>query len=114
MNKKFVKVTAIIISVAFLIGLFAQFAYMFVFAEPANRLEAAQAVEKEIRAESGKRFRVMCEKGIGSYLDIVFSSENMSDFTDRIVIAKELAEYDKNMIKTVSKVKEEISDSQND
>ena len=110
MNKKFVKVTAIIISVAFLIGLFAQFAYMFVFAEPA----ASQAVEKEIRAESGKRFRVMCEKGIGSYLDIVFSSESMSDFTDRIVIAKELAEYDKNMIKTVSKVKEEISDSQND
>lgn len=114
MNKKFVKLTAIIIAAAFLLGLFAQFAYMFAFAEPSDRLEAAEAVEKEIRDESGKRFRIMCEKGIGSYLDIIFSSESMSDFTDRIVIAKELAEYDKNMIKAVSEVKEKISDSKND
>lgn len=114
MNKKFVKLTAIIIAAAFLLGLFAQFAYMFAFAEPSNRLEAAQAVENEIRSESGKRFRIMCERGIGSYLGIIFSSESMSDFADRIVIARELAEYDKSMITAVSKVKEELSDSRND
>ena len=63
-----------------------------------EKIKEAEAQEKKYSEESGNRFRVMCEKGVMSYLDIIFSAKNITDFVDRIVIAKELAEYDKNVM----------------
>ncbi len=130
MSKKGVRITAIVIAIIFFIGIVGPLAYMYVFSEPADKLQAlrdeiaaaeqrvseinaelaaAEEVERAKLEESGKRLRIMCEKGITSYLDIIFSAENLSDFTDRIVIARELMEYDRNITEAMKNIKHEIS-----
>ncbi len=74
-----------------------------------EKMYAAQELEKKYNEESGKRFRVMCEKGMMSYLDIIFSAEGLTDFIDRIVIAKELAEYDRDIMNAIKSVNDEIA-----
>ena len=78
-----------------------------------EKMSAAQELEKKYNEESGKRFRVMCEKGMMSYLDIIFSAESLTDFTDRIVIAKELAEYDRDIMNAIKSVNDEIAGQKN-
>ncbi|MDD6916297.1 MAG: hypothetical protein PUJ07_08510 [Eubacteriales bacterium] len=147
MNKKQVKIIAIIIAVIFLLGIAGPLAYI-AFSEPDSsglsdidemsdadinakikelgdqitaaekesaeldkKAEAADELDKKQTEESGRRFRIMCERGISSYLDIIFSSTDLSDFNDRIVIAKELAEYDKKVASALKDVKREIADA---
>ena len=147
MNKKQVKIIAIIIAVIFLLGIAGPLAYI-AFSEPDSsglsdidemsdadinakikelgdqitaaekesaeldkKAEAADELGKKQTEESGRRFRIMCERGISSYLDIIFSSTDLSDFNDRIVIAKELAEYDKKVANALKDVKREIADA---
>lgn len=147
MNKKQVKIVAIIIAVIFLLGIAGPLAYI-AFSEPDSsglsdidemsdadinakikelgdqitaaekesaeldkKAEAADGLDKKQTEESGRRFRIMCERGISSYLDIIFSSTDLSDFNDRIVIAKELAEYDKKVANALKDVKREIADA---
>lgn len=147
MNKKQVKIVAIIIAVIFLLGIAGPLAYI-AFSEPDSsglsdidemsdadinakikelddqitaaekesaeldkKAEAAGELDKKQTEESGRRFRIMCERGISSYLDIIFSSTDLSDFNDRIVIAKELAEYDKKVANALKDVKREIADA---
>ena len=147
MNKKQVKIVAIIIAVIFLLGIAGPLAYI-AFSEPDSsglsdidemsdadinakikelgdqitaaekesaeldkKAEAADELDKKQIEESGRRFRIMCERGISSYLDIIFSSTDLSDFNDRIVIAKELAEYDKKVASALKDVKREIADA---
>lgn len=147
MNKKQVKIVAIIIAVIFLLGIAGPLAYI-AFSEPDSsglsdidemsdadinakikelgdqitaaekesaeldkKAEAADELDKKQTEESGRRFRIMCEKIISSYLDIIFSSTDLSDFNDRIVIAKELAEYDKKVASALKDVKREIADA---
>ncbi|MDO5586561.1 MAG: hypothetical protein Q4G53_05700 [Clostridia bacterium] len=147
MNKKQVKIVAIIIAVLFLLGIAGPLAYI-AFSEPDSsglsdidemsdadinakikelgdqitaaekesaeldkKAEAADELDKKQTEESGRRFRIMCERGISSYLDIIFSSTDLSDFNDRIVIAKELAEYDKKVASALKDVKREIADA---
>ena len=124
MSKKTVKIVALVIAVIFLIGILGPLAYMYVFSAPSDdgesnaaelaevtaKLEAAERLEKDITRECGERLRVMCEKGMVSYLDVIFSSKSISDFTDRLVIAGELAEYDKNIMNTIGNIRKEISD----
>lgn len=147
MNKKQVKIIAIIIAVIFLLGIAGPLAYI-AFSEPDSsglsdidemsdadinakikelgdqitaaekesaeldkKAEAADELDKKQTEESGRRFRIMCERGISSYLDIIFSSTDLSDFNDRIVIAKELAEYDKKVANALKDVKREIADA---
>lgn len=128
MNKKFVKITAIIIAIALVLGLIGPLAYTFVFSAPITeegaeektteelymqleqaekRLAAVEELEKEILQDSSERFRIMCERGSLSYLDIVFSANSFADFIDRVVIAREIAEYDKNMIIAIKNIKKE-------
>mgnify|MGYP000572569811 CR=1 FL=1 len=73
------------------------------------KLEAAESLENEYIKESGRRFRTMCEKGDTSYLEIIFSAKNIEDLTDRIVTARELADYDKKIMEALKSVKEKIS-----
>ena len=147
MNKKQVKIVAIIIAVIFLLGIAGPLAYI-AFSEPDSsglsdidemsdadinakikelgdqitaaekesaeldkKAEVADELDKQQTEESGRRFRIMCERGISSYLDIIFSSTDLSDFNDRIVIAKELAEYDKKVANALKDVKREIADA---
>ena len=147
MNKKQVKIIAIIIAVIFLLGIAGPLAYI-AFSEPDSsglsdidemsdadinakikelgdqitaaekesaeldkKAEAADELDKKQTEESGRRFRIMCERGISSYLDIIFSSTDLSDFNDRIVIAKELAEYDQKVANALKDVKREIADA---
>lgn len=147
MNKKQIKIVAIIIAVIFLLGIAGPLAYI-AFSEPDSsglsdidemsdadinakikelgdqitaaekesaeldkKAEAADELDKKQTEESGRRFRIMCERGISSYLDIIFSSTDLSDFNDRIVIAKELAEYDKKVANALKDVKREIADA---
>lgn len=147
MNKKQVKIIAIIIAVIFLLGIAGPLAYI-AFSEPDSsglsdidemsdadinakikelgdqitaaekesaeldkKAEAADELDKKQTEESGRRFRIMCERGISSYLDIIFSSTDLSDFNDRIVLAKELAEYDKKVANALKDVKREIADA---
>ena len=152
MNKKQVKIVAIIIAVIFLLGIAGPLAYI-AFSEPDSselsdselsdidkmsdadieskikelseqitaaekesaeldkKAKAADELDKKQTEESGRRFRTMCERGISSYLDIIFSSTDLSDFNDRIVIAKELAEYDKKVANALKDVKREIADA---
>ena len=147
MNKKQVKIIAIIIAVIFLLGIAGPLAYIALSepdssglsdidemsdadinakikelddqitaaekesAELDKKAEAADELDKKQTEESGRRFRIMCERGISSYLDIIFSSTDLSDFNDRIVIAKELAEYDKKVANALKDVKREIADA---
>lgn len=119
MNKKVVKITAIIIALIFALGIFGPLAYMYVFSAPtdeaetdyAKKLEAAEKLEARVIEESGERFRIMCERGISSYLDMIFSAESISDLNDRVVIANELMEYDKNMIEAVTEAKNRIAEA---
>lgn len=147
MNKKQVKIVAIIIAVIFLLGIAGPLAYI-AFSEPDSsglsdidemsdadinakikelgdqitaaekesaeldkKAEAADELDKKQTEESGRRFRIMCERGISSYLDIIFSSTDLSDFNDRIVIARELSEYDKKVANALKDVKREIADA---
>ena len=73
-----------------------------------NKTKKAQELMDEYNRESGDRFRAMCERGMMSYLDIIFSSESLADFVDRIVIAKELAEYDRNIMNAIKSVNDEL------
>ena len=132
MSRKTVKIISALIAVAFILGIFGPFAYNLVFSVPADnssevevqieeikaqleenekRLAVAEELTKKIIEESGERFRIMCEKGMISYLDIIFSAENMTDFADRLVIARELAEYDKNMINSIKKIQREAKEA---
>ena len=134
MNRKTVKIISALIAAAFILGLFGPLAYNLVFSVPSDdgqaletqieeikiqieenekRISAAEELEQNIIKESGNRFRIMCERGILSYLDIIFSAENMTDFTDRVVIARELAEYDKNMITSIQKIRKEVEEASN-
>lgn len=130
MGKRGVKITAIVIAAVFLLGIIGPLLYSMAFSEPADKIKelqekimqteqriaeldaemaAAETLENEKLSESGKRLGVMCEKGLTSYIDIIFSAENLSDFADRIVIARELMEYDRNITGAIKAIKNEIS-----
>ena len=164
MDKKIVKITAIIIAIIFILGIAGPITYMLASAAPTQsdldavrsekkstlekiteleielnaadnnvrvlneeiekstkeleevieKLKAAEELEKQMSKKTGERFRIMCERGTFSYLDIIFSATNLTDFTDRAVIAKELAEYDKEVMDSMKAVKEEIASKKSD
>lgn len=130
MSKKAIKILAIIIAIALCIGLVSPLLYSIAFSAPTSetvseieaeitklnseldtaqkKYEAALALEERILQDRNARLQMICENGGLSYLDIIFASKSISDFTDRIVIARELVEYDKNMIASIKSVKDEI------
>lgn len=73
-----------------------------------KELAVAEAAEAEQMDKFKKRIAVICEKGSTSYLDLIFSATSFSDFIDRVVIAREIAEYDSNILDSMQQVKEEI------
>ncbi len=72
------------------------------------KLEEAEQAEVLQMDKFKKRMTVICETGVASYLDVIFSATSFSDFIDRVVIAREIAEYDNNILDAMERVKEEI------
>ena len=71
--------------------------------------------EEKKEAEQMKKFKdrvaVSCEGGTISYLGILFSSKSFSDLTERLVIAREITEYDKNILDSMNKTKNKIKEA---
>lgn len=57
-------------------------------AEATEKAESQYSVFKE-------RFRVMCEQGDVSYIEILLTAKSFSDLIDRVEIVKEISEHDK-------------------
>lgn len=134
MNKKYVKITAIVIAIVFVLGLAGPLAYI-AFSMPDNinetdsnlnkdkeslkeeleklsqKIEKTEEIHDKLKQEGSERFRLMAERGWGSYKDIIFSSDSISDLTDRVIIARELSDYDKNTAEALEELKNEIIDA---
>ena len=160
MNKKIVKIVAIVISLLFLLGIVGPLLVSVVYGQPTDaklqemkeqekkaiqevqelekklndatdkvyrleeslkqkeeelkvideELKAAEEAEAKQMEKFKKRMAVICESGTTSYLDVIFAATSFSDLIDRVVIAREILEYDNNILDSMAKVKEEIRD----
>ncbi len=63
-----------------------------------KELEEAEKLEAEQRGKFRERFATLCERGAGTYLEILFSAESLSDLIEKLVIVREIAEYDNNIL----------------
>lgn len=72
--------------------------------------ELAQVEAQEAEQMTGfrERFQAVCENGPASYLEMILSAENFTDFIDRLVIAREIAEYDNSVLSSMEKIKGDI------
>lgn len=69
--------------------------------------EASKAAEEQYEAYR-TRVRVMYESGSTGYLDILLSSENISDFFERLEIVKQITAYDSTMTENLKNKQQEI------
>lgn len=76
-----------------------------------KELEIAEKTEKKQHKNFRDRFVVLCDRGLASYLEILFSAESISDLIEKFVIVREIAEYDKNTLNTIATVKGQIIDN---
>lgn len=72
------------------------------------KLEAAKKKAQEKYDVFKERFRIMCEEGPTSYLELLFSAKSFSDFVDKLNIAQEVSNYDKLIFDEMEAVKEQI------
>lgn len=61
-----------------------------------------------------ERFRVLCEQGPVTYLEMLFSAKNFCDFVDKVEIATEIFENDKAIFDEMEAVKIKIEESRNE
>lgn len=66
-------------------------------AEQQVKLEAATKKAEEKYNVFKERFRVMCEQGDVSYIEMLLSAENFGDFVDKVEIVKEISQHDKDI-----------------
>lgn len=57
-----------------------------------------------------ERFRIMCEDGSVSYLEIILSSNSIMDFVNNIETAKEISEYDKKIYDEMKESEKKIQE----
>ena len=74
-----------------------------------TELAEAEKMEVEHQGRFRSRFATLCDRGVASYLEILFSAESFSDLIEKIVIVREIAEYDKNILTAIGTVKGEIA-----
>lgn len=83
------------------------------------------AVEEERLAEATKladtkyevfqeRFRVMCEHGDVSYIEMLFSAKSFGDFVDKAEIMKEITRYDKQIFDEMDTARRQIEKSRDE
>ncbi len=61
-----------------------------------------------------ERFRVMCEQGDVSFLEMLLSAKSFSDFVDKTEIVKEISQYDKVIFDQMEAVRAEIEASRDE
>ncbi|WP_458862410.1 murein hydrolase activator EnvC family protein [Acidaminobacterium chupaoyuni] len=77
-------------------------------AQKEEEVAAAQKKEQEQYDKFKTRVRVMYEQGDTSYLEVLLSSDNFSDFLSRYEIVSQIARYDKDLFDQLKALKEEI------
>ncbi len=66
-------------------------------AEQQVKLDAATKKAEAQYALFKERFRVMCEQGDVSYIEMLLSAKNFGDFVDKVEIVKEISQHDKDI-----------------
>ncbi len=61
-----------------------------------------------------ERFRVMCEHGDVSYIEMLLSAKSFGDFVDKAEIMKEISRYDKQVFDEMDKVRREIEQARDE
>ncbi len=61
-----------------------------------------------------ERFRVMCEQGDVSFIEMLLSAKSFSDFVDKTEIVKEISQYDKVIFDQMEAVRAEIEASRDE
>ncbi len=77
-------------------------------AEQQAKLDVAAARAEEKYDLFKERFRVMCEQGDVSYIEMLLSAKSFSDFVDKTEIVKEISEHDKKIFDEMEAVRLEI------
>jgi len=72
-------------------------------------LEKAQEIEEAQYSAMKQRIRFMYEKGSGSYMEMLFSSESFTDFLNKAEFINKISEYDRKMLEQYMETKEEIA-----
>lgn len=73
-----------------------------------EELKVAQEDEKNQYEAMKTRIQYMYMNGTDSYLQIVLSSDSISDFLNRSEYIKQISEYDKNMLERFQEVKDKV------
>ncbi len=61
-----------------------------------------------------QRFRVMCEQGDVSYIEMLLSAKSFSDFVDKTEIMKEITRYDKEIFDEMDEARQQIEKSRDE
>lgn len=78
-------------------------------AQKEEELAEAQKKEEQQYEKFKTRVRVMYEQGETSYLEVLLSADDLSDFLSKYEIVSQIAEYDKNLFEELKALKEEIA-----
>ncbi len=82
----------------------------------AEEVKLADATEKATAKYDvfQERFRVMCEQGDVSYLEMLLSAKSFSDFVDKAEIMKEITRYDKQVFDEMDAARQQIEKSRDE
>lgn len=83
--------------------------YDAMIAQKETELAEGQKREEEQYQKLKSRVRLMYEQGSMSYLSILLSSDDFSDFLSRYEIVSQLSKYDKNLFEQLKAIKESIA-----
>ena len=78
-----------------------------------EKLQAATERAEKKYEYFKERFRIVCEEGPVTYLELLFSAKNFCDFVDKIEIAKEITESDKKIFDEMEAIRVEVENSRN-
>ena len=76
--------------------------------EQQQKLDVATEKAEEKYDLFKERFRVMCEQGDVSFIEMLLSAKSFSDFIDKAEIVKEISQYDKNIFDQMEETRLEI------
>jgi len=79
-----------------------------------QKLEVATQKANEKYDIFQERFRIMCEHGDVSYIEMLLSAESFSDFIDKAEIMKEISRYDKQIFDEMDKARQQIEKSRDE
>jgi len=79
-----------------------------------QKLEVATQKANEKYDIFQERFRIMCEHGDVSYIEMLLSAESFSDFIGKAEIMKEISRYDKQIFDEMDKARQQIEKSRDE